>query len=170
MNQQSSHSKLGTGMYIMAWVIIIALLGAGFQQWYEDQYNPNQQPDSQYQQGLREVVLKPNHQHHYLVSGTINQQAVVFLLDTGATHVAVPSSLVQRLQLKRGRQQQVTTANGIATAYSTEINKLSFGNITLRNVKASINPGMNGDVILLGMSALKQLEFSQKGDLLILRQ
>ncbi|MCR8923670.1 TIGR02281 family clan AA aspartic protease [Dasania sp. GY-MA-18] len=170
MNQPPQQRKLGTGMYIMAWVMMIALLGTGFQQWYEDEFNPNQQPQSQQTQGLREVVLHPNRQHHYIVSGTINQQAVVFLLDTGATHVAVPSRLAQRLQLKRGLAQQVNTANGTATAYSTEIKHLSFGNISLHNVKASINPGMNGEVVLLGMSALKQLEFTQKGELLILRQ
>lgn len=170
MTEQPSQKHLGTGMYALAWLIAIGLLAMGFDDWYENQHNPNQQLNSQTSEGIREVVLKPNRQHHYLASGSINQQAVVFLLDTGATHVAIPARLAQQLKLKKGRAHIVNTANGTAKAYSTEINTLSFGSITLRNVKASINPGMQGDVVLLGMSALKQLEFTQKGELLILRQ
>ena len=51
----------------------------------------------------------------------------------------------------------------------TEINKLSIGQITLYNVDANINPGMQSGHVLLGMSALKQLEFTQRGNTLILR-
>jgi aspartyl protease family protein len=45
-----------------------------------------------------------------------------------------------------------------------------IGDIKLTNVSAHINPSMDFDEILLGMSALKQIEFTQRGDTLILRQ
>jgi len=64
----------------------------------------------------------------------------------------------------------VQTANGMVTVYKTEIEQLSIGNIFLYNVAAHINPAMKSDAILLGMSALKKVEFSQKGKLLTLRE
>ncbi len=45
-----------------------------------------------------------------------------------------------------------------------------MGNIELRDVPAGIAPGMGMDQVLLGMSFLKHIEFTQRGDTLILRQ
>ena len=157
-------------MYIVAWLILFGLLAAFFNDWIEQQYNPNRNISKQSQNGQKELILKPNRQHHYLSSGTINQQPVVFLLDTGATNVAIPAALATRLRLNKGRAITVQTANGLARAYTTQIKSLGLGNIQLNNISASINPGMDDGVVLLGMSALRQLEFTQKGDLLILRQ
>jgi aspartyl protease family protein len=92
------------------------------------------------------------------------------MLDTGATNVAVPEALAQKIGLRRGPSQQILTANGIATAYATEIQSLHIGSIELNNVKASVTPSMQGESILLGMSALKRIDFSQSGDLLTLTQ
>jgi len=61
------------------------------------------------------------------------------------------------------------TANGRVITYRTQLNSLELGGITLNDVEASITPGMDGDVILLGMSALKQFELTQKGDTLTIR-
>jgi aspartyl protease family protein len=54
--------------------------------------------------------------------------------------------------------------------YSTILNELQLGNIRLHDIKASITPSMGGEIILLGMSALKQIEFMQRGSNLTLRQ
>jgi aspartyl protease family protein len=56
------------------------------------------------------------------------------------------------------------------TVYGTEVSRLRIGNIELQDVRASITPSMAGDTILLGMSALQQVEFSQRGSTLTLRQ
>ena len=157
-------------MYILAWVVLFGLMAAAFSDWLASEQNPNQTPDTTVVNGARELTLKPNRQHHYLSAGSINGHAVTFLLDTGATQVAIPLKLAKQLQLKPGRKHYVNTANGRAIAYSTQINSLSVGDIKLYNLNASLNPGMQGEIILLGMNALKQLEFSQKGELLILRQ
>lgn len=74
------------------------------------------------------------------------------------------------LGLKRGRAVMVNTANGLTESYSTVIESLVLGDIRLHGVAAGIVPGMQGDEILLGMSALRQLDFSQQGGQLILRQ
>jgi len=64
----------------------------------------------------------------------------------------------------------VNTAAGVVPVFSTTINRLTLGQIELSGVSASITPSMRGETILLGMSALKQIEFTQRGNTLTLRQ
>ena len=162
--------KMGITMFILAWVVLFGLLGLFFDDWLKEQQNPNQQPSSHSANGIKEVVLLPNRQHHYVVNGFINDQKVVFLLDTGATDVVVPAGLAQKLSLSAGRKQFANTANGQITVFNTELKTVQIGDIRWYNIRASINPAMDDDVVLLGMSALRQIEFSQRGDTLILRQ
>ena len=87
----------------------------------------------------------------------------------GATDVVIPPSLAQASGLEYGYQSQAMTANGLVSIYSTVIQELRLGNITLVNVRASINPAMHESMVLLGMSALGQVEFNQQGSRLTLR-
>jgi len=116
-----------------------------------------------------ELVLKRSHDGHYVFPGTINGQPVNFFLDTGATLVSVPAHLADELGLEAGARQRAITANGTITTHATRVDTLAFGPFDMRGVPASLNPGMRGDHVLLGMSVLKHLEFTQRGDTLILR-
>ena len=129
--------------------------------------NPNQQIASQTGADNGSVVLQRNRQGHYVATALINGQPTEVMLDTGATRVSVPEHLARTLGLQRGRAGQASTANGIITTYATTLDSVQLGGITLHKVRASINP--NGEDVLLGMSFLKQLEFTQRGDTLILR-
>lgn len=161
---------MGQGMMIVAFIIALGLLTMFFADIQESQYNPNQAPLSSPAGNAVEVALLRNRQGHYVVTGEINQQPAEFLLDTGATDVVIPADLAAQLGLSRGYAAKAMTANGTVTVYETSIDQLKVGDIELRNVRASINPGMRGQSILLGMSALKQIEFVQRGDQLTLRQ
>ena len=114
--------------------------------------------------------MQRNRFGHYLVNGQINNSPVAFLLDTGATDVVVPEDTAKRLNLPYGYRSQAMTANGQVTIYRTKINELQIGEIRLYNVDASINPAMADGAILLGMSALSKIEFTQSGNTLTLRQ
>lgn len=154
---------------------IAVVLGMGLLTFYftgveERQRNPNQAPQSLVYSQSVEVPLKRNRQGHYLVIGSINGHDVEFLLDTGATDVVVPERTARRLGLTYGRRGRAMTANGAVTVFSTRIAKLQIGEITLYDIDASINPGMGSGAILLGMSALSKIEFSQRGNTLTLRQ
>lgn len=162
--------RLGTVMMVLAWVAGLALAAQWFAGYEERRRNPNQQPLSMRLGEAVEVRLERNRYGHYLANGQINGQPVTFLLDTGATFVAVPLELAERLQLQRGRPMMVSTANGLSESWSTRIDSLQLGDIRLRNVSAGIVPGIVGEDVLLGMSALKQLDFTQRGNELILRQ
>lgn len=155
----------------LAWIIALALLMFLFQDVLDEQYNPNSRPEMRLtKSGQAEVILDQNRQGHYVARGTINDTAVTFLLDTGATQVSIPSHIAKQLGLVAQGNYRVQTANGSVTVYKTEIAQLSLGNIFLYNVAAHINPAMKSDEILLGMSALKQVDFHQTGKQLILRE
>ena len=170
MSNDPNTEGLGKGMTIIAWIIAIAFLTYFFAGVEERQVNPNQSPSSERLENVIKVELKRNRQGHYVTNGEIDHKKVIFLLDTGATNVAIPGALENYLNLTRGEKHLVNTANGTAVAYDTEINNIRIGEITLYNVRATINPSMEGEAILLGMSALKQIEFRQKGNHLTLIQ
>ena len=167
--RQSETKRIGTGMIVIAMVIGLGLLTQLFQSALDKQYNPNQTVrTSQINHDFIEISLKRNRSGHYVSTGLINGRKTVFLLDTGATFVAIPEHQAQRLGLKKGQRIQLSTANGRSTGYQTNINELSIGKIHLYNIKAIITPNL--EEILLGMSVLKQLEFTQRGDQLTIRQ
>ena len=170
MSDSDSTQQLGRYFVWVAWIFVFAILVFVFQGYLDDQYNPNTSPEYALNtDGSAEVVLEQNRQGHYLVDGTINAYPVTFLLDTGATQVSIPEHIANQLNLPRYGQYPVTTANGSVIVRQTRIDQLTIGNITLRDVEAHINPGMRSDEILLGMSALKRVEFSQRGNRLILK-
>ena len=162
---------LNRNFLIIGWIIVIGLLTLVASRWEEGQHNPNLQPITQLSaEGSPEVVLQRNRYGHYVTSGLINGQEVTLLLDTGATYVAVPENMAEKLGLRKMARGQSSTANGIVATYLTRIERLSIGGIEVYDVAASINPGMNHDTsILLGMSVLKNIEFTQRGDQLTLR-
>jgi aspartyl protease family protein len=158
-------------MLLVAWAAGLGLLSLLFSDILEQQRNPNTRLETiQRQDGSREVRLQRNRYGHYLARGTINGQPVEFMLDTGASDVSIPDPVARRIGLQRGIAQFYETANGTIKAYLTRLDTLALGDIELQQLRASINPHMDGETILLGMSALKQLEFTQRGDTLIIRQ
>ena len=169
-NEENPHRRLGLRMTIAMWIVVLGLTTMFFQSWWEKQHNPNQSLSLSKADGVKELVLKRNRYGHYVASGTINDTPVVFLLDTGASDISVPDKLAKELGLKRGHASVYQTANGPIRVYRTRLDKVDLGGIVLTQVRASINPNMHSGEVLLGMSFLKHLEFTQRGDELIIRQ
>ena len=169
--QSRPEKRLGQGMLVASFALGIAALTWFFDGVLSQQINPNQNPQfMETSAGLREVSLQRNRQGHYVASGTINDTPVTFLLDTGATDVAIPANVAEAAGLQAGSASQAATANGVITVYTTRVDQLRLGNIEFNNLRASITPSMGGNTILLGMSALQQVEFTQRGSTLTLRQ
>lgn len=166
MSEDNPHRNSGKVMLWIAWLLI---LGGGWwmaQRWIDNETNPNQRVAVT---GNGEVVLERNRQGHYVADGEINGTKVTFMLDTGATSVALSSRLARELGLKRGIAVQVNTANGVAPAYETRLDSVRLGAIVVHDVSANFSDGMLDDTVLLGMSFLKHLEFTQRENQLILR-
>ena len=165
-----SQYTMGSAMFVGMWVMLLILLTLFFQGWLHSGDNPNRGLASYDPDGLGEVVLERNRSGHYIAPGFINGEPVQFLLDTGATDVNIPAAIASRIGLSRGQAQRAMTANGIITVYRTQLDEVRLGNIALPDVRASINPHMPGDIVLLGMSFMRDLEMIQRDNTLTLRQ
>jgi len=162
---------IGKRMAIVAWLAGMFVLTRLFGDWETKQHSPNKDPSSTVTQEEIIVQLLQNRQGHYRVEGKINGRNADLMIDTGATDVVIPKALANDFQLPSEGQSIGLTANGYVDLERTTIKALSIGQITLYNVRASINPGMAKDQpILLGMSALSQLELKQRQGVLTIVQ
>lgn len=166
--ESNPHSGGGKIMLAIAWVIILGGLFWYVSDWQAREVNPNSASVLNMQRG--DVTLARNRAGHYVADGEINGRRVTFLLDTGATWIALPLSLGRELGLKRGASVQLQTANGPTVGYQTRLDRVRLGPLELNDVSAVMADGLDADVVLLGMSFLKRVEFTQRGDQLILRQ
>ena len=170
-SENQSTKQIGRGMIIIAWVLILGMMVWFFGILEKNKRNPNQNVSTQMlSSGEKQVVLKSSRYGHYLATGKINETKVTFLVDTGASHVSIPERVAKKIGLEKGAPMLVSTANGTITVYATTLPEVSIGEIKLHDVKADINPYMEGDEILLGMSFLRDLSITHQGDQLTIRQ
>ena len=172
MSNQTDQPQRRTGqvMLYLAFVIVLALLTLLFENVLDHQANPNRSLQAGGSGSSADVVLYGDRSGHYVAPGSINGEPVRFLLDTGASSVSVPAGVAARLGLRRGRAGLASTANGTITVYDTRLDEVALGGIVQHNVRAHINPGIEGDTVLLGMSFMRNLELVQRDGTLTLRQ
>ena len=168
--ENKEQKQLGNKFIFVMWIGIIVMVFFLFDNLLVSDHNPNQQVNFQ-QIGQQNVVtLKRNRYGQYITHGKINNHPVTFLVDTGASDISIPGKLAKKLKLKYGKKREYSTANGNIYANITTLESVSIGNIKLQNVHASITSNSGIEDVLLGMSFLKFIEFTQRGDTLILRQ
>ena len=152
----------------MLWVAALGLLG-GLYLLFSSLEERSVTTTSVASNGAVMVVLLQDRNGHYTADGQINGQPVTFLVDTGATDVALPESAARALGLEFGPRVKVMTAAGPANAWVTRLNEVTVGGLRRENVRASITDGeFNG--ILLGMSFLKHYDLQQQDGRLIIRE
>jgi len=109
----------------------------------------------------------------YHSHGSINGTAVKFLVDTGATTIALNGSQARRLGIdfkKQGKPIPINTASGNTVGYLINLDRVKVGGIELFNVEAAVLDGSEPHEALLGMSFLGRLEMQNEGGLLRLRK
>ena len=101
--------------------------------------------------------------------GQINGKSTRFLIDTGATSIALPASVARNMGIDytKGQRGFASTAGGVVPAYRVSLDAVTVGDITLYRVEASIFEG-GLDVALLGMSFLNRLEMKRDGAQMVL--
>ncbi|NCT85214.1 MAG: TIGR02281 family clan AA aspartic protease [Comamonadaceae bacterium] len=117
----------------------------------------------------RQIVLPVGSGGHFTTLGTINGQATNFLVDTGATSVAISQREADKLGLRYlyGKRIVTQTANGIVPAYQLQLDSVRLGDIEVRDVEAIVIPGLMGHV-LLGNSFLNRFRMRREQDLMTL--
>lgn len=109
----------------------------------------------------------------YTTVGSINGRVVNFLVDTGASAVAMHGIDAKRLGIAyklEGDPIYVSTANGTAPAYEVELDRVQVGDIVLRRVRGFVIDAPGSGRILLGMSFLNRVQMTDQGNVLMLHQ
>lgn len=115
-------------------------------------------PMSARQDGQGRIVINISKDGHFYVNAKVNGREMRFLVDTGASDVALNLQDARMVginvkQLNFNRPYH--TANGVIMGASTRLNKITLGGVEFYDVDASVNGAQLG-VSLLGMSFLKR--------------
>lgn len=109
----------------------------------------------------------------YATAGFINGRPVNFLVDTGATWIAMNSHQARSLGINFryiGKRAHVSTANGVVPIYRITLAKVRVGEIELTNVAAGVLEGNSPSEVLLGNSFLNRVEMQRQGQVMLLKQ
>jgi aspartyl protease family protein len=119
--------------------------------------------------GGKQIVLTAQSGGHFHANGTINGQSVRFMVDTGATMVAMDKYEAERLGLdyKNGRRGITRTANGDMAVYATKLASVRIGDVLVYNVDAVVSSAPM-PYILLGNSFLTRFQMKRENDKLTL--
>jgi aspartyl protease family protein len=119
--------------------------------------------------GGSKIVLQADGRGHFWANGTVNGGQMRFLVDTGATLIALPADDARRIGLSylNAPRGIVQTANGSTTVYRVKLDTVTVGDITMNNVDAVIQEG-GLTVALLGMSFLNRTEMRRDGEQMML--
>jgi aspartyl protease family protein len=120
-----------------------------------------------------EVRIYRDNRGMFKTVGSINGLPVDFLVDTGASSVAMNSAAARRLGIDyrvEGESTWVATASNVTQAFSVTLARVKVGDIELRNVEAVVIDGPRPSDVLLGMTFLQRLDMHNQGDHLTLRK
>lgn len=115
------------------------------------------------------VTLAADTRGHFVTLGAVNDQPVQFVVDTGATMVALPAADAVRIGLdyRRGERALTKTAAGVVPVYRVRLDKVKLGAIEIAGVDGMVIE--NGlDMALLGMSFLSRVDMRHEGQLMTL--
>lgn len=128
-------------------------------------------PSAQAASNGSKVVLTADSRGHFMSLGSINGQTVNFMVDTGATVVALGQAEALRIGLKtrQGNRVQMSTANGVIEVYEYRLDKVRLGDTEVRDVTAVVVP-QPMPYVLLGNSFLMRFQMLRVNDQLTLER
>ena len=117
--------------------------------------------------GSGQIVLSAGPGGHFIAGGSINGRSVNFMVDTGATLVAIGAADAQRLglDLSNARPAVMSTANGNIVAQLVTLNSVRLGEVEVFNVNAVVTPAAM-PYVLLGNSFLSRFQMRRENDVM----
>lgn len=119
------------------------------------------------------LIIVPDSNGSYSISGKINGSSVHFLVDTGASLVSMNRNVAKRAGIDyklEGTEGRSQTASGISKIYIVNLKRVRIGNIELHNVKGSVHDSDFPSITLLGMSFLSKLDMRREGRIMELHK
>ena len=119
----------------------------------------------------KQIVITSESGGHFVTSGSINGKSVRFMVDTGATSVAVSQAEAERIGLdyKSGQRGFTSTANGAVPAYRATLASVRIGDVMVYNVDAIVIPSPM-PYVLLGNSFLSRFQMRRDNDRMTLER
>lgn len=116
------------------------------------------------------VKLTADSSGHFSTLGSINGHTVRFLVDTGATTIALSTAEARRMDIdyQRGERSVSSTANGLVPVYKVMLHNVKVGDISLNMVEGTVIEGAGLPVALLGMTFLSRVEMHRENSVLTL--
>ena len=119
--------------------------------------------------GGNRIVLPADSRGHFMTQGAINGRTVSFMLDTGATTVAISAADALRIGLdySKGTPVQINTANGVAAGYRLRLNSVRVGDVEVYDVDAIVSE-QSMPFVLLGNSFINRFSMRRDADQMVL--
>jgi aspartyl protease family protein len=126
------------------------------------------------QTGIRSLSIPRDARGHFQAEGRIDGQRIAFMVDTGASVIALNEKTAARFGLRPSRgdyNATVSTANGTIKAARTRLAMVELGGLIVRDVEAMVLPDEALSENLLGLSFLSKLKrFEYAGGKMVLEQ
>lgn len=121
--------------------------------------------------GGTRIVLPVSSGGHFMTQGAINGRSVNFMLDTGATTVALSAADAQRIGLdfSKGQPVRVNTANGVAQGWRVRLNSMRVGDVEVYDVEAIVSQ-QPMPYVLLGNSFISRFSMRRDADQMVLEK
>lgn len=119
----------------------------------------------------KRIVLPADSRGHFMTQGAINGRAVSFMLDTGATTVALSAADAQRIGLdySKGQPVRINTANGVASGYRLRLNSVRVGDVEVYDIDAIVSE-QSMPYVLLGNSFINRFSMRRDADEMVLEK
>lgn len=163
-NTESQSRQLGAAFLVVGWIAVIALITVLIN---GTLFSTKAASISETDAG-KQITIQRDRDSHFRIKGSINGIAVTFLIDTGATSVAIPSTVAEQAKLTKKTMMTTETAGGETIGYLTRIEKINIGGVEIQNISAVIIPELDRDQALLGMNVLQKFSITQTKDTMIL--
>lgn len=162
-NTESDSRRLGAAFLIVGWITVIGLITL----LVNHTFFGTKAPSISESDAGKQITITRDYDAHFRIKGSINGVPVTFLIDTGASSVAISDEIAAKANLTAQAQMTAETAGGTTVGYLTKIEKLDIAGIMVNDISAVIIPKMDNQA-LLGMNVLKKFSITQTKDTLIL--
>lgn len=140
--------------FATVWLVLGAIIFVGYQ-W---QRHEAQKATFTTAGGIVEIRLSDDGHYHW--PGTLNGESIDFLVDTGASGVAIPATLAERLRLSSEGTVRSATAGGWVTGRVVRADLTLQGGVRAERLRIVALPNL--DAPLLGMDVLGRLHWQQR--------
>jgi aspartyl protease family protein len=115
------------------------------------------------------IVLQASSGGHFMAQGTVNGKAAIFMVDTGATSIAMSSADAERIGInyQAGQPIGISTANGSTRGFKVKLSSVRVGDVEVHDVDAVVSP-QNMPFMLLGNSFLTRFQMMREADQMVL--